>query len=299
MNPESMPEIPGLEHPEHGAMKESAEALVKKKVDALDVGLDLERHPELRSRLAEIGSHFDDSVEMAEIIRTVYGELKGKLGLADEGPERLMRAAILHDIGKSGPAGEKGSFHDAVRRLFVQPRRRFNPYIDGRAKTIREFAEEQNLAEYAKISSALAEAGIDPDREPMIDFWRRHAEWTHGILKESSGPDIDEKLIAVASSHHLLENQNPAHVDINSPPPDAQVLETLEEMELLAAVDKYQAFRRRGGEEHESALAKLKSILNTRLDLPEALRSSFQSVIEVLDRYKDALAKMFGVGRGK
>ncbi len=299
MRPESMPEIPLPGHPEHEAVKNSAEVLVSKKVDALDIGLDLERHPDLRLRLAEIGSHFDDSVDMAEIIRTVYGDIKGKLGLADEGPERLMRAAVLHDIGKSGPPGAEGEFHAAVRQLFVEPRRKFNPYIDGRAKTVREFADEQGLAERDKIFSALTEAGIDPEREPMIDFWRRHADWTYGILKSESGPDIDEKLITVASSHHLLENQNPAQVDLNSPPPDAQILEVLEEMELLAAVDKYQAFRRRSGDEHETALAKLTSIIGSRQDLPNPLRSAFQSVIEVLDRHKDALSKMFGVGRAK
>jgi hypothetical protein len=293
MRYESMPNVPHPENPEHEVMRAAAESMVSEGVGKLDIGLDMEKHPELRSRLAELGSHFEDSLVMAKIIRTVYGRLKEALDLPDPGPERLMRAAVLHDIGKSGPAGAEGGFHFAVRQLFITPRRRFNPYIDGRAKTIQEYVAEQDIGKPQAIFDALDKAGVDPAREPMIGFWRRHAEWTYGILQSAAGPEVDADLIKIAASHHLLENQNPARLDLKEVPAEAHVLEVLEESELLAAVDKYQALRARGGSRHEEALDKLQTIILERTDLPETLRAKFLTVIDVLNRSKDALSPYF------
>jgi hypothetical protein len=300
MRYESMPDVPHPENPEHEVMRSAAESIVAKKIEELGIDLDMQKNPELRARLAEIGSHFEDSLAMAGIIRTVYGQLRETLDLPDPGPERLMRAAVLHDIGKSGPAGAEGAFNFAVRQLFVTPRRRFNPYIDGRAKTIKEFVAEQDIGRPQAIYDALDKAGVDPSKEPMIDFWRRHAEWTYDILRAAAGPGVDDDLIKIAASHHLLDNQNPAHLDMKDLPAEAHVLEILEESELLAAVDKYQALRARGGSGHEEALNKLQTMITERKDLPETLRTKFLTVIDVLSRSKDAIAPYFEkqTGRG-
>jgi len=291
---ETLPDIPSSEHPEHQWLKNEAETTVTEKVAELDVGLDLDRHPEVRARLAGIGAHFEDSLAMARIIRTIYGELRDGLELVDEGPERLMRAAVLHDIGKSGPPGKENAFHSAVRRLFIPPNRPFNPYVDGRTKTIAEFAVEQDMNGRDAIFAALQAEGIAADREPMINFWRRHAEWTLGILQADSGPDVDADLAKIAASHHLLiENQNPARLDLRHVPAEAQVLEVLEEADLLEAVDKYQALRSRSKLGHEAALDRLSQIIGSRTDLPEVLRDKFHRVIEVLGRSKDALDRYF------
>ncbi len=294
MSFETLPDIPQAEHPEHDWLQEQAEKTVTDKVNALEIGLDLGQHPEIRRRLAELGAHFEDSLAMARIIRSVYGELKNELDLKDEGPERLMRAAALHDIGKSGPPGPEDEFNYAVRRLFVPPGRPFNPFAEGRAKSVAEFADEQDLPDRERVFAALREAGIDPEKAPMVDFWRRHAEWTYKILKDDRGPGLDEDLVKIAASHHLLERQNPAGLDLQHVPAEAQVLEVLEGTELLVAVDKYQAYRSRGGLGHEAALDRLNADISSRTDMPDQLRNNFIKVIGVLARSKDVLSQYFG-----
>ena len=293
MNPEYIPEIPHPEHPEHDWLKNAAETAVAEKVAEMDIGLDLDRHPELRSRLAEIGSHFEDSLAMARIVQALYGQLREPLGLTDDKPQRLMRAAVLHDIGKSGPPGQETDFHVAVRRLFVPPGQPFNPYIDGRAKTISEFVLERDMARPEEIISALKAEGIDPEKEPMIDFWRRHADWSYGILAAETGPDVDPELVNIAASHHFLENRNPAALDVNRVPAEAHVLEVLEQVELLTAIDKYQAMRGRGRLKHAAAVARLAEAIESRTDLPEALREKFRKVIDVLGKSKEDLERFF------
>ncbi len=293
MRRESLPDIPRREHPEHDPLKKAAETAVVEKVAELRINLDLRRHPEIRSRLAELGEHFEDSLAMAQIVQKIYGPLKERLGLEDEKPDRLMRAAVLHDIGKSGPAGKETDFHYAVRRLFIAPKHPFNAFAESRKKTVREFVAEQDLADTDRVLEALRSAGIEPDKEPMIDFWHRHAAWTYDILKHETGADIDADTVSIASSHHLLENQNPARLDLEHVPSEAHVLEVMEMSELLAAVDKYQAYRDRGKLKHEEAMAQLTRVLQAKKDLPEALRQKFQAVIDVLTKSKEEMETFF------
>jgi len=289
---EGLPDIPHQEHPEREWLKKESEKRVADKVAELEIGLDLEKHPKIRERLAEIGSHFEDSVDMAKMIRTVYTELAEKLDLKEEDRNRMMRAAVLHDIGKSGPPGQQTEFHDAVRKLFVPPSKPFNVMDNGRAKTINDFLAEHDFGDNAQIKADLEKNGIETDKESMIDFWRRHAGWTYEILKEDPGTDVDADLIQVAATHHVLENQNPAHLDLENAPPETRKL--LEQTELIAAVDKYQAFRARGGMDHDKTIAMLHKISAARPpDLPQELRDKFNAVIDILDKSKGSLEQYF------
>lgn len=272
--------------------KSEAEAKVMDQVAELNIGLELEKHPVIRERLAEIGTHFEDSVDMAKIIRTVYGELSAELGLKPEERERMMRAAVLHDIGKSGPAGTETPFNKAVQTLFVPPEKPFKTHEAGRPKTIDEFMAEQGLQGSEKLRADLAAAGIDAGKESIIDFWRRHAGWSHDILKGEPATDVDADLIKVVASHHLFENTNPAALDIQNATPETRAL--LEQTEMLAAVDKYQAFRARGGMDHPQTIAQLKKISDARPpEIPQELREKFRKVIDILDKNKDGLEQFF------
>ncbi len=290
-----MPDIPQPEHPEQRELQAAAEKLVAEEVRELGVGLDLDRHPEVRKRLAELGSHFKDSVAIAKIVGATYPRMREALGLPDEGPERMMRAALVHDVGKSGPEGGVGDFHFAVRRLFITPKRPFNPFVDGRAKTIDEFIAEQGMPKPDAVRDALKEAGVDPATEPMVGFWRKHAQWSHDILGKETGAggDIDEKVAKIAASHHILDGQNPAGLAVAEIPAEAHVIELLEQCSLLAVADKYQAFRERGGSTHEESIARVRKLVESKADLSPLLRDKFNAILDVLEKSKDALAPIF------
>lgn len=290
-----MPDLPQPAHPEYGDLRSRGERLVSERVGELDIGLDLDVHPKLRARLAELGSHFDDSVQMAEMIRSLFVDLKTELDLPDADPKRMMRAAVLHDIGKSGPEVGSDRLRFAVRRLFVTPPRRFSPNAeDGQPKTIRDFMVEFDFgeSEQEEIGRALNEVGIGADSESILDFWRRHVDWTYEILQSNQGEGIDQSVVAITSTHHLLEGKNPAKVDLGRMPVEATVIETLELAQFLSVVDKYQAFRVRSGMGHEATMSVLNKIVDQHMELPEPLRTGFHKVLDVFSRNGEALESL-------
>lgn len=295
----SMPDIPHPEHPEQKDLQTAAERLVAEEVRELGVGLDLDKHPEVRKRLAEIGSHFKDSVSIAKIVGATYPAMREALGLPDETPERMMRAALVHDVGKSGPEGEPGEFHFAVRQLFITPKRPFNPFVDGRAKTIEEFIAEQKLPKPDVIREALKAQGVDAASEPMVGFWRKHAQWSNDILAKETGAgaDIDEKVAKIAASHHILDGQNPAHLETKDIPAEAHVIELLEQCGLLALADKYQAFRSRGGTPHAEAVAKVRKMVEAKTDLAPLLKEKFGVILDVFEKSEGSLDPIFSPER--
>ncbi|MBN1585393.1 hypothetical protein JW899_03435 [Candidatus Uhrbacteria bacterium] len=266
--------------------KEAAKERVLAEIAELDIGLNLEKHPEILDRLAEIGHHFRDGLDMARVIQTLYGQFRESLGLRDASPKRLMRTAVLHDIGKSGPAGEKTDFHQAVRCLFREPTRPFNPFSQGKPTTVTAFIESQEMPESESIRETLRRNGIDPDRESAIEFWRRHVGWSYDILKNErwDGEAVDDDMITIAGSHHILEGKNPAELNIGNEPQGEDDLELIEMTGLLAAVDKYQAFRHRANLDHAETMRRLRGMFESHPELPDMTKEKFKVVLDILDR---------------
>lgn len=281
------PEKPNFDgRPDSASEMRERELEVIRKVDELEIGLDLRKHPELARRLVEIGAHFEDSLEIAKVIRKVYGQVREAIGLEEETPEHLMRGAVLHDIGKSGPAGKEGEFNHAVQRLFVPSARPFLPYEHGRAHAIAEYVASQELPDGAEIIAALRSAGYDPDAMPMINFWRQHAQWTYDILETQADVDVDARVIEAAASHHLCEHRDPAALH---PETARELPESLKMAGVIEIVDKYQANRDRWGRNHEDAVAWVEKALANQPDLPPAVIQNFRAVLDVLRAHPDLL----------
>ncbi|MEY4723386.1 MAG: hypothetical protein RLZZ324_899 [Candidatus Parcubacteria bacterium] len=280
-------EIPPIESARDTEPQHPTEAEVSEAVESLHIGLDLEKHPHLLERFTEISTHFDDNVDIAKIAGALFPDFKEALHLTDETPERLQRAGLLTDIGKSGPAGEEGPFHDAVQKLFIVPTKPFNAFKpDGSMKTIADFLEETGMEGAEGIVAALAEKGIFAKDEKMLDFWRRHAEWTLDILKQEASNDIDPVVITAAASHHLLDGKNPAGLDLNGLAENSPDIEEFAYAEILQVIDKYQAFRGRGGMSHAEAVSRTRAKVESAPGYPPVLRSLFTKALAVIEAHQ-------------
>lgn len=284
-NPVALPEIPKQSHPEYDFLIDKGMELVKQEIESLNLDLDLEKQPELLKRLAELGGHFRDSSLMAQIINSDYEDFRQNLGLSEPGPEKMMRAAILHDLGKSGPPEAPAEMRYAVRRLFSMPRTAFNPFDpEGEPKTISDFVVEQDLPDAEKIEATLSDNGIDPSEQPVLDFWRKHVEWTHELLEPYAGGDLGEDTVRIAASHHLIEGKNPAGIDFSEKALDPKTAEVISRANVLETVDKYQALRKRGGLSHDEAIARLKAVVEKNSNVPDWMKENYGKAIDVLDK---------------
>jgi HD-GYP domain-containing protein (c-di-GMP phosphodiesterase class II) len=253
-----------------------------------DLGIKIEEYPEIFERLTEIDgsreSHFYDSAKMAEMIDLLWEKLELK-GISRE---KMKLCALLHDIGKSGPEKSSPRAHEAVKKLFQH-----KPFKDSSTKPIRVALRDENFPGREEIEKILGEElGIDVEKERMIDFWRRHVDWTYEILQAHKGGPIDDEVISVASSHHILDGKNPAGLSLETIPSDAKVLEAMDKYQILTLIDKYQAYRGRSAYSHEEAIQALEEIV-AKSSLPKVAEKEYLRFIKILAESKKELEESF------
>lgn len=173
--------------------------------------------------------------------------------------EALM-AALLHDIGKSGPATANAAEQEAVIRLFAAEN-----ISDPEMPVGQAIALCFEPTEAPQLQALLERCGIEATMT-MREFWDKHAYWTKDIL-EQHPEEIAERTRIIAASHHIDRGINPYHVNEADSFTEAKTIGASEYYldalhgRLLSAVDKYQASIRRFGRNHDEALAFVKQIL--------------------------------------
>jgi hypothetical protein len=204
-------------------------------------------------------------------------ELDG--GFTQTNIEQARIAAILHDIGKSGPANALPDQSRSVALLFsldnVEP-----------DKTVEDAVSQTDESKYKGFNKEgllahLEELGLS--KITMQEFWDKHAYWTKEVL-EAQETGLDSQIIVIAASHHIDKGINPCNIPIEESSAASVVIglseeykEILEERTLLV-VDKYQASRARGRLTHEQAMEKVRHILG-----PRAQDRSVAKILEILD----------------
>ncbi len=290
---------------------ENQKMAVKKVFAELTPNFDIASHHDLWARLAEIGRHFDDAAEMARMINKIYD----RLGLPEKDREKVLLAALIHDIGKSGPTQWSALDREKFDQMFPHA-----PVAITKITTVKEFLDENKISNAHQIVDKLAwqlfnprdEKGLEEARwkiyqEKILDFWRRHADWTYEILKNN--PAIDSEIVKVAASHHILEDKNPAQLPLSEIPHSAKVLEVTDkyqafrerisrgiksgkmEIHLLALIDKYQAFRRRSAMSHEQAVKILKSMVE-QSELGKDVQKEYIDIIVSFENAKSELEEV-------
>lgn len=255
----------------------------KKMVDGAfaELGINISEYPETLERLGQIAleenSHFRDSAQMAEIIDRLWP----RFGITSISKDKMRLSALLHDIGKSGPVNASPELRAVIGKMFTH-----DAFKSAANLSIREALEKEKFKERFEMERRLKdELEIDVTEEKMIEFWRRHAEWGYDILKKFQGGVIDEEVALIAGSHHIFQHKNPAHINLEK--------NQLATIVLLAMVDEYQAFRARGGAEHDVAISKLREVL-AKSHVGKRPREMAGKVVEILANSEEDLKQIFG-----
>jgi hypothetical protein len=103
----------------------------------------------------------------------------------------------------------------------------------------------------------FASLGLAPTMT-IREFWNLHSVWTFEILEASRVP---LEVVAAATAHHLLEDVNPENLvgadgHFTRSFGDNASFDRAEK--LIIVLDKYDAIRRRGGRNHDAAIAWLR-----------------------------------------
>ncbi|MFA5413807.1 MAG: hypothetical protein WC348_04735 [Patescibacteria group bacterium] len=257
---------------------------------------DIRQYPELFERFKRLhnppeSKHFEDAAQIADIIETIWDELDAELPFKLE-KERMILAALLHDVGKSGPK-EAGADEQKLIVALFDPSHYEKITADGKnvaGETILHALRDSDLAgsTQQKIAKYLNRLGIDIVNETMLSFWRRHADWTFDVLKIYKEDKIDEKLAIMAASHHILEGKNPAGLNPEDVPHEAQTIEMVETYEILTMVDQFQAYIKRSGKSHKEAVEEVRSKIN-RQKFSDKVKKEYLVILAIIEKSEGKL----------
>jgi hypothetical protein len=184
------------------------------------------------------------------------------LGGMDEHRSEVRVAAILHDIGKSGPAHATPEQQLAVINLYAAEN------LKNTQQTVEDAVHDTFGSEAENMLDQLAECGVRPEMS-MRHFWDLHGYWTKDIL-EAYAKELSSRTRLIAGSHHITRGINPYKVPDQDIPDEARMVGVLEdyidivEERALVVIDQYQANMSRSGSTHEKAIEWVRANVNEK-----------------------------------
>jgi len=277
-----------------------------------DVGFDLPTYPELFDRVVELAemenSHFDDAVVMSAMVGCIFKDLVKKKSWKKDpnfrfNLEEIKLATLFHDIGKSGPSHFGKEDRLLIQqffnnRLFETPELKKLPYPIRNMKLV-DAIKQVNFKNKERLVELLLSLGIKLEEETLIQFWRRHDDWTYDVLSKTNKEQpasIPTKVIDIASSHHILEGKNPAKIDLNNIPTAAKALESVDKYQIivLTLVDKYEAFLKRSDQTHKQAISSLVKMVKENSFINDEQKKEYLEVIKMINKNKQSIFKSVG-----
>lgn len=203
----------------------------------------------LDARMIESGM-----TNVLDSLRENHSEEYPQLNVSEKQRNEGRLAAILHDIGKSGPATASEKEQEAIIKLFA-----VEDHIDPQTLVEEIVSKHFTGTEKEELLKNLKNCGIHQEMT-IREFWDMHAQWTYDILKEYP-KNIEGRVLKIAASHHIDHGINPCGLSESEVPLESNIIGVLEEYadvlekRILMAVDQYQAVIRRKGASHELAMA--------------------------------------------
>ncbi|MFA7685558.1 MAG: hypothetical protein WCX95_02030 [Candidatus Gracilibacteria bacterium] len=139
----------------------------------------------------------------------------------------IATGAHIHDIGKTGPAGDLNPYPWIFVKLF-----NINCPIGTREAHLRTLLDygvnhgflTKKEREYVK--TVLREANLNPDTMTLRSFYDLHSLDTFDILMRAG---VEESIAAIASGHHLKRDIKPNGYSIRDLVPTARIIELMDE----------------------------------------------------------------------
>lgn len=256
-------------------------------------------------RLARFSRYFFDSVMISratsnilDYITKTYSGTKPEINLTEGQKARGRLAALLHDVGKSGPAKADAAAEQAVLALFRIETRTENPAgVRFGDRLVGDVVAERYPDLKEKILELLNACGIESGNR-MRQFWDRHSYWTKEIL-EAAGGSLSMETKIIAASHHIDKGHDPYGL-LKDEAGDTMKLQTrmigtmeeyiqglgagyaekLEQRVLIAA-DKYEAAVRRSEYDHADAYASLLAELGNVYEKDELMQMVLAAIEEL------------------
>lgn len=220
------------------------------------------------ARLKEESGFYEESCQVQIGVSNILDELN-LTGKKNE----VNVAALLHDIGKTGPAEANEKESKAIIKIFAQ--RKINDENLSLEEGIR-MGFSDNEYEAKKIIEIIKKMNVRFKNELKIDckinlnmtmrqFWDMHGQWTNDILKKHP-LNLNEEIITIAGSHHFYRggDLDPYAISdskaLRKIKAEAAAIGLMEEYwtfiigRILAAVDQYEASVRRSRHNHEEAI---------------------------------------------
>ncbi len=212
---------------------------------------------EQESRFNEDSRKIERGVEhVFDFLESRYAERYPQLVFTQAHKIEGRIAAILHDIGKTGPAEAGAEESKTIVIIFAQEE------IKDPGMSLGEvIAENFSLEDGDIMAIHLKSCGIDL-QTTMRQFWDMHAQWTHDIL-EKFPAGLNNHTRIIAGSHHFNKGINPYKLSESEIPLQSEAIGLMEEYidyideiegRILMAVDQYEAKIRRGSSSHKQAI---------------------------------------------